>query len=70
MAPTLVLLGGDKKLIRANHRAGTNCEIRLSERAWSSCQGADLGSKVHFALDTKHIEQLHFGVRRDSKAEG
>jgi len=41
VAPTLVLLGGDKKLISVNYRVGTSCEVRLLERARSSCQGED-----------------------------
>lgn len=70
VAPMPVLFGGKKKLIRANHRVSGNCEIRLPERVWSSCLGVELGNKVHFIFSTKHIEQLHFGVKRDFKPEG
>lgn len=70
MAPTLVLFGGDKKLIRANQRVGTNCEIRLQERARSSCLGVELGNKVHFIFGMKHFEQLHFGAKKGLKSRG
>lgn len=42
-APMLVLFGGDKKLIRANHTCHwTNCGIMLLEWVQSSCQGETL----------------------------
>lgn len=40
VAPTLVLLGGGKKLIRAHRRVSTNCEI-----VWSEC-GAAVGERI------------------------
>lgn len=70
VAPTPVLFGCKKKLIRANHRVSGNCEIWLPEQVWSRCLGVELRSKVHFIFSTKHIEQLRFGVKTDLKTEG